>query len=190
MKKIDPSYLAIWFGVPLAAAVILMVLSFTVFKGDASTASIVFTVSAFVVLGALVGVPMILESKMKKSAKALEQGFQAKGFTYQYKFEASNAVYYIDQGGRMGVVYRFNPTELQFVDLNKVTNVHTNSGQFGAGTSRVSCEFQLDGKKVRINTLTVSRGTLSMKDKRVLEAISKADQIGVMLNTAKANAKA
>jgi len=65
-----------------------------------------------------------------------------------------------------------------------------NDGKFGMATSRVSCEFQLDGKKVRITTLQVSRGTLSMKDKRVLEAISKADRLCSLLNTAKANAKA
>ena len=90
----------------------------------------------------------------------------------------------------MGVVYRYNPTELQFVDLKQVTNVRVNDGKFGMGTSRVSCEFLLDGKKVRITTLQVSRGTLSMKDKRVLEAISKADQLCSLLNTDKANAKA
>ena len=37
-----------------------------------------------------------------------EPGFQAQGFHYQYKFEANNAVYCIDQGGRMGVVCRYN----------------------------------------------------------------------------------
>lgn len=138
----------------------------------------------------IVAIPMFLKSKMKKTAAALEPGFQAQGFSYQYKFEANNAVYYIDQGGRMGVVCRYNPTELQFVDLSKVTNVRVNDGKLGMGTSRVSCEFLLDGKKVRIITLQVSRDTLSMKDKRVLEAISKADQLCSMLNAAKTNAKA
>ena len=89
----------------------------------------------------------------------------------------------------MGVVWRENPTELQFVDLTKVTNVRTNDGKFGTSTARVSCEFLLEGKKVRITTLEVTRCRIAMKDKRVLEAISKADQLCAMLNTAKANAK-
>ena len=186
MKKINTSYLAIWAGIPVAIAVVIAVLAFALSLGKSQT---IFGIAVFAVIGIIVAIPMFLESKMKKSAKALEEDFPAQGFSYQYKFEAKNAVYYIDQGGRMGVVFRGNPTELQFVDLNKVTNVRVNDGKFGLGTSQVSCEFLLEGKKVRITTLKVTRGTLSMKDKRVLEAISKADQLCSMMNTAKANAK-
>ena len=185
MKKVNTSYLAVWAGIPAAVAAILLVLAFTVLMGNQTA----FVIAAIAAVGIIVAIPMFLESKMKKMAAALEKDFEAQGFSYQYKFEAKNAVYYIDQGGRMGVVYRYNPTELQFIDLSKVTNVRVNDGKFGMGTSRVSCEFLLDGKKVRITTLQVSRGTLSMKDKRVLEAISKADQLCGLLNTAKANAK-
>lgn len=185
MKKINTSYLAIWAGIPAVVAVILLVLGFTLFMGNKT----VFVILAFATIGIIVAIPMFLESKMKKMAAALEPEFKAQGFTYQYKFEANNAVYYIDQGGRMGVIYRYNPTELQFVDLKQVTNVRVNDGKFGRGTSRVCCEFLLDGKKVRITTLQVTRGTLAIKDKRVLEAISKADQLCSLLNTAKANAK-
>ena len=185
MKKVNPSYLAVWAGIPAAVAVILVVLAFTVLVGN----QIGVGIAGFAAVGIFVAIPMLLESRMKKAAVSLEKGFQAQGFSYQYKFEANNAVYYIDQGGRMGAVCRCTPTELQFVDLSKVTNVHVNDGKFGMGTSRVSCEFLLDGKKVRITTLQVTRGTLSMKDNRVLEAISKADQLCSMLNTARANAK-
>ena len=186
MKKINPSYLAVWAGIPAAIAAVIAVLACTLLLGKNQ---MVFAVAFIAVIGIIVAIPMFLESKMKKSATALEAGFQAQGFRYQYKFVTNNAVYYIDQGGRMGVIYKYNPTELQFVDLDKVSNVRVNDGKFGMGTSRVSCDFLLDGKKVRITTLQVNRGTLSMKDKRVLEAISKADQLCGMLNTAKANAK-
>ena len=186
MKKINISYLAIWAGIPAAAAVVVAVLAFALTLGTNQT---IFGIAIFVAIGIIVAIPMFLTSKMNKSATALETGFSSRGFSYQYKFTTGNAIYYIDQGGRMGVIYRLNPTELQFVDLNKVTHVHVNDGKFGAGTSMVSCEFLLDGKKVRITTLKVTRGTLSMKDKRVLEAISKADQLCAMINTAKANAE-
>ena len=185
MKKVNTSYLAVWAGIPAAVAAILAVLAFTVLMGNQTG----FVIAMLAAVGIVVAIPMFLESKMKKMAAALVSGFQAQGFTYQYKFEDNNAVYYIDQGGRMGVIYRYNPTELQLVDLSKVTNVRVNDGKFGRGTSRVSCEFLLDGKKVRITTLQVSRGTLSIKDKRVLEAVAKADQLCGLLNTAKTNAK-
>ena len=186
MKKVNASYLAIWAGIPALVAAVLVVLAFTVFLDNKTG----FVIAVIAAIGIFVAIPMFLESKMKKMAAALESGFKTQNFKYQYKFEANNAVYYIDQDGKMGVVYRYNPTELQFVDLNKVTGVRVNDGKFGLGTSRVSCEFLMDGKKVRITTLQVSRGSLSMKDQRVLEAISKADQLCAMLNTAKANAKA
>lgn len=187
MKKFNTSYLAKWVGIPVIAAVVVAILSFTVSLGKSQ---VIFGIGVFAVIGIIVAIPMILESKMKKNAALLEQEFSLQGFNYQYKFTANNAVYYIDQGGRMGVIYRGNPTELQFVDLDKVTGVRVDDGKFGLGTSRVCCEFKLEGKKVRIATLRVSRGSLSMKDKRVLEAISKADQLCSMINTAKANAKA
>lgn len=193
MKKVNVPYLIIWAGIPAVVAVVLFIVAFVVYgeyRDVGGVMSVGSAVVGFVALGIIVAIPMFLESKMKKAAKAMEPGFKGQGFTYQYKFEANNAVYYIDQGGRMGVVYRCNPKELQFVDLKKVSGVRTNDGKFGTSTNRVSCEFLLDGKKVRITTLEVTRGSIAMKDKRVLEAISKADQLCAMLNTAKANAKA
>lgn len=185
MKKYNISYLAVWVGIPILIAALIAVLAFVWCLGKSQ---VIFGIAVFAVIGIIVAIPMILESKMKKNAAALEENFPNRGFTYQYKFETNNAVYYIDQGGRMGVIFRCNPTELQFVDLNKVTGVQVNDGKIGLGTSRVSCDFLLDGRKIRITTLRVSRGTLSMKDKRVLEAISKADRLCSMLNTAKENA--
>ncbi|MCH5199080.1 MAG: hypothetical protein J1E34_09270 [Oscillospiraceae bacterium] len=187
MKKFNASYLLPRAGIPATIAVVIAILAFVLLP---KLNQVVSGIAFFVAIGIIVTIPMQLESKMKKIAAEKEKDFPSQGFAYQYKFQASNAVYYIDQGGKMGVIYCYNPTELQFVDLNNVTNVRVNDGKFGAGTSRVCCEFLLEGKKVRITTLKVSRGTLSMKDKRVLEAISKADQLCSMLNTAKANAKA
>ena len=185
MKKMNTSYLAVWVGIPIAAVAVLLVLAFTVFRGNQAGC----VIAGIAAVAVFVAIPMLLESKMKKMAASLEKDFEAQGFTYQYKFEANTAVYYIDQGGRMALVSCYNPTELQFVDLSKVTNVRVNNGKMGMATSRVSCEFLLDGKKVRITTLQVTRGTLSLKDARVLEAVSKAEQLCGMLNTARANAK-
>lgn len=87
-------------------AVVLAIVSYTAFLGRNKA---LFAAAGFIVVAIIVGIPMLLESRMKKAAAALESGFQAQGFTYQYKFESNNAVYYIDQGGRMGVVFRGIP---------------------------------------------------------------------------------
>ena len=88
MKKVNTSYLAVWAGIPAAIAVILAVLAFTVFMGNRTA----FGIAVFAAFGILVAIPMFLESRMKKMAAALESGFQAQGFTYQYKFQANNAI--------------------------------------------------------------------------------------------------
>ena len=186
MKKYDTAYMAKWAGIPAVAALVIIVVA-TLCAGKGQ---LIPGIAVFVGIALFVTIPMVLESKMKKIAAELEKDFRTQGFNYQYKFSANNAIYYIDQGGKMGVIYSGNPNELQFVDLSQVTNIHVNDGKFGMGTSRVCCEFLLEGKKVRIVTLKVNRGTLSMKDKRVLEAISKADQLCHMISTAKMNSRA
>ena len=77
MKKVNTSYLAVWAGIPAAAAAILLVLAFTVLMGNQTA----FVIAAIAAVGIIVAIPMFLESKMKKMAAALEQGFQARGFT-------------------------------------------------------------------------------------------------------------
>ena len=71
-----------------------------------------------------------------------------------------------------------------------MTDVRVDDGKSGMGTSRVSFTFLPEGKRIRINTLTVSRGALSMKDSRVVEAIAKAGVLRDMINTANAKANA
>ena len=67
-----------------------------------------------------------------------------------------------------------------------ITDIRTNTGQQLRGTALVSCQFRLDGKKVKIYTLRVSGGQLSMKHPRVMEAIAKADQLGEALRAVQA----
>lgn len=77
----------------------------------------------------------------------------------------------------MGMVWKHNPFRLQMIDPAKITDIRTNDGQILRGTEVVSCQFLLDGKKVRIYTLRVSGGQLAMKHPRVMEAVSKADKL-------------
>lgn len=180
MKKINLAYTAVWYGGPLAAAAALVAFGFLL---DQLPLAIVGFV---VVVAALAAVPGILRKRMEKSALALEKEFETKGFCYQQKFSSNSGIFYIDStGGRLGVVWKYNPTELYLADLSKITDIHTNDGRQLNGTSLVSCQFKLDGKKFKIYTLRVSNGQLSMKSAEVLEAISKADILCELLKTAK-----
>ena len=100
MKKANFSYLAVWAGIPAVVAAVLVILAFTVFMDNKG----IFVGAVFVAVGTVVAIPMLLESRMKKLAKEMEADFKSQGFTYQYKFEANNAVYYVDQGGKMGAI--------------------------------------------------------------------------------------
>lgn len=104
-----------------------------------------------------------------------------------YKFTSHNCVLYLDtEGGHIGVVWKNNPSRLQMADPAQITDIRTNNGQQLRGTSLVSCQFRLDGKKVKIYTLRISGGQLSMKHTRVMEAIAKADQLGETLRAVQA----
>lgn len=182
MKKTNTTYVAIWYGGALLAAIAL----FTIGK-FAKLPLLLLAAPVFFVV-ALVLLPGILKTKMEKKALALEKYFPETGFSYQHKFTSNSGVFYIDQGGRLGIVWKHNPTELQFADLSKVTKIFTNNGKQINGTSLVCCQFILEGKNHKIYTLRVSNGQLSMKDPRVLEAISKADALCEMLGAARQNA--
>lgn len=184
MKKSNFGYVAMWYGGGVALAALLIVLGFVLSQVAFMTAGLLLMVCTPIF------VPGILRKRMEKNALALESSFPQNGFTYQHKFTSNSGVFYIDQGGRLGVVWRDNPTELQFMDLSKVTEVRTNNGQQLGGTALVSCQFKLDGKKMKIYTLRVSNGQLSMKDPRVIEAIQKAENLGAILKGAVNSAKA
>lgn len=182
MKKIDFIYSAKWYFVfALLAAVVLA--TGLIIGGDMPT---YFIVSALVILALMFyTVPIIKNKAMSKKAIELEKGFQN-----NFKFTSSRAVFYIDTNGRLGVLWRGNPSQIQLANPSKITNIRTNDGKVMLGTSRVSCQFNLDEKPYRINTLLVARGQLSMTSPQVLEAIAKADKIGEMLNAAKSAAYA
>lgn len=182
MKKINFMYAAMWYFVFIAVAV-LIVLVGIILQNDTTT---YFIAGAVFILGAMFyAVPEIKKGAMKKKATALEQGFK-----YDYKFTTTNAVFYIDASGKLGVLWRGNPSHIQLANLAELSDVRTNDGKKLLGTSRVSCQFNLAGSPFRINTLLVSRGQLPMNSPQVVEAISKADKLCEMLNTAKSAALA
>lgn len=66
-----------------------------------------------------------------------------------------------------------------------MTDIRTHDGKQLRGTSLVSRQFNLDGKRIKIYTFRISNGQPAMNDPRVPEAISKADRIGEILAAAK-----
>lgn len=168
MKKMNLLYVLICYGLPIALIVVLFVVSLNVQWEP------IFMLALVLLIATPIFVPELLKKRMEKSAAAMEQEFP----NINYKFTAHNCVAYLDtEGGHMGMVWKHNPFRLQMIDPAKITDIRTNDGQIFRGTEVVSCQFLLDGKKVKIYTLLVSGGQLAMKHPRVLEAISKADKL-------------
>lgn len=182
MKKVNGTYFAKWYGGIFCLLLIIIALAMVLEN--------IILIYTFVLgfIGALIFLPGMMKKKMEKSALAIEKEFPQKGFFYQYKFTAHNGIFYIDVNGRLGVVWKHNPSELYLADLSTLTDIHVHDGKQLRGTSLVSCQFKLGEKKYKIYTLRVSNGQLSMKAPEVLEAISKADKICEMLKTAKQSA--
>ncbi len=197
MKKTNSSYLVKMYLVPIAAAVALMVGGIVLGRvlhlraealGDAeSDFSNVSLAVSLVGMFSLIAIPIIIPgiTKKKLEKRGAELG---KDFSCNYKFTAHNAIFYIDaDGGRLGVLWRGNPSEIQLADLRGLTDVRTNDGKKLGGTSLVRCQFKLDGKGYSIHTFRSNR-QWSMKSSEVLEGISKADKLCEMLSAAKAKA--
>lgn len=171
MKKTNIPYTVGSYGVAIIAVIALLILNLAT---DDNIYLIISTVGIIVIL---ITVPILIDKNLDKKSAEL-----SKNFPYQMSFKTKNGIFYFNPtDGRVAVVWKYNPFELQEIDVSKVTDVRTHDGKQLRGTSLVSCQFKLNGKKIKIYTLRVSNGQLSMKDPRVLEAISKADQIGEML---------
>ncbi len=174
MKK-----LLVWYGIPALISLALIIGGIEIRE----------PIICLIGLAFLVLIPFMishyLRKRMEKRALELEKKFSLKGFSYQYKFISHSGIFYIDANGRMGVVRKYNPSELELIDLTKITDIRTNDGKMLGGTSLVSCSFKLEGKTQKIYTLRVSNAQLSMKSHEVLEAISKADALCESLEKAR-----
>lgn len=182
MKKTDPFYVLAWYIPPIL--LILALFLFLVYV-DMSERVVDLLILLFVLLlvGVPFAVPILMKKRMEKRAAVLERSFP----NIAHKFTAHNCVLYLDtEGGNIGVVWKNNPSQLQRVDPARITDIRTDNGQQLRGTALVSCQFRLDGKKVKIYTLRVSGGQLAMKHPQVMEAIAKADQLGEALRAVQA----
>ena len=182
MKKTNLLYVLAWYVPP-----ILLVPALFMFSVHADVSDRVLDVLALLLVLLIISIPLCvpiwMKKRMEKRAAVLERDFP----NINYKFTSHNCVLYLDtEGGHIGVVWTNNPAQLQMVDPAQITDIRTNDGQQLRGTALVSCQFRLDGKKVKIYTLRLSGGQLAMKHPRVMEAIAKADQLGETLRAVQA----
>lgn len=191
MKKVNVWYVTKWILSLFVIGLILIILGFNLYKYEfvGDTFSMIIIFAGIFAWAAIAFLPRIMENWMGKRALELEKEFYKNKFDYQYKFSSHNGIFYISDGGRLGIIWKCNPFELQFADSSKITNIHVDNGQILFGTSLVSCQFKVEGKKIKIYTLRVRRGgQLSMKDSRVKEAIDKATDLCVMVKKCQQNA--
>ena len=180
MKKTNPLYVLSWYVPPI---LLIPALFMFLVRVDASERilDLLCLLLVLLIVAIPLCVPILMKKRMEKRAAVLEKDFP----NINYKFTSHNCVFYLDtEGGH--VVWKNNPSCLQMVDPAQITDIRTNNGQQLRGTSLVSCQFRLDGKKVKIYTLRISGGQLSMKHPRVMEAIAKADQLGETLRAVQA----
>lgn len=182
MKKTNLLYVLAWYVPPI---LLIPALFMFLVRVDASerVLDLLCLLIVLLIVAIPLCVPILMKKRMEKQAAVLEKDFP----NINYKFTSHNCVLYLDtEGGHVGVVWKNNPSRLQMVDPAQITDIRTNNGQQLRGTALVSCQFRLDGKKVKIYTLRVSGGQLSMKHPRVMEAIAKADQLGESLRAVQA----
>lgn len=182
MKKTNMLYVLAWYVPPI---LLIPALFMFLVRVDASerVLDLLTLLLVLLIVAIPLCVPILMKKRMEKQAAVLEKDFP----NINYKFTSHNCVFYLDtEGGHIGVVWKNNPSRLQMADPAQITDIRTNNGQQLRGTSQVSCQFRLDGKKVKIYTLRVSGGQLSMKHPRVMEAIAKADQLGETMRAVQA----
>ena len=144
MKKTNPLYVLAWYVPPI---LLISALFMFLVRVDASERFLDFLTLLLVLLIVAIPicVPILMKKRMEKRAAVLEKDFP----NINYKFTSHNCVLYLDtEGGHVGVVWKNNPSRLQMADPAQITDIRTNNGQQLRGTSLVSCQFRLDGKKV------------------------------------------
>lgn len=122
--------------------------------------------------------------------KRMQAQMKADGFQYTSCFTSYNAVVAIDvKEGKLAVVGRYNPFQVQYLDASRITSAEVKDGRgVTGGTSLVSFVFCVDGMKFKIPTFSSNR-CYNMKSNEVIRGIEKAEKQVELLLAAKANAR-
>ena len=186
VKKTNAVYLLLTILVPLVFIGVMGYIGATFFRDGGAGAVVCFmcpTVAA--VAWWILGPTTIWNQKKKKMMKDLD----AQGFSRNQTFYGGNQTVVVDvRHGKVALLFFWNPFEMFVLPAERITKAWAEDGAGGAGflrgTSRVSFLFLIDSIKVRVNTFT-SNQRWRMDDPKILEAVSKADMMVQVLETAK-----
>ena len=187
VQKVNVAYMLGYVFIPLAAAALGVWIGWRFFLPDSVKGMAVCfgAVPAAAILWWVFAGKIIYKQGGKKMLRQLDEA----GIDRRQIFYSDGCVVSVDmEQGKLGLVFFWNPLDVQVVPAGRVTKAWTDDGAFGAGftrgTSRVSFLFLVDGIKIRVNTFT-SNQRWKMNDPRVLEGISKADRWVEVLDCAR-----
>ena len=186
VKKTNAVYLLLTILVPIVFIAVMGFIGAAFFRdGGAGAVICLLCPSVAVVAWWILGPTAIWNQKKKKMMKDLD----AQGFYRNQTFYGGNQTVVVDvQHGRVALLFFWNPFELFVLPAGRITKAWAEDGAGGAGfmrgTNRVGFLFLIDNVKVRVNTFT-SNQRWKMDDPKILEAISKADMMVQILETAK-----
>ena len=176
VKKINYAYLLGYILIPLAVAALSLFIGWMSFQsGEFKTAACTATVPLLAILWWAFAARRIYRLGEKRMVRRLDE----MGIDCRQIFYSDSCAVSIDmERGRLGLLFFWNPFQVQVVSVGLVTKAWTDDGARGfgflRGSSRVSFLFMLDGVKIRVNTF-VSNRKWKMTDDKILEGISKAD---------------
>ena len=177
VQKVNFAYLLGYIFIPLAVAALSVFIGWQFFRGGGTGAVVCFAaIPAAAVLWWIFAGNIIYKLGKKKMLRQLDEA----GIDRRQIFYSDGCVVSADmEQGKLGLIFFWNPFNVQVAPAGRVAKAWADDGAFGAGftrgTSRVSFLFLLDGIKIRVNTFTSNR-RWKMNDRRVLEGISKADR--------------
>ena len=186
VQKVNAAYVLGYIFIPPAVLVGSILVGWQFFRDSITGAVVCFAAIPLAVVCAWIFTARIVYHFEKK--KMLRQLDEA-GIDRRQIFYGDKCVVSVDmEQGKLGLIFFWNPFEVQVIPAERITKAWADDGAFGAGftrgTSRVSFLFLLDGIKIRVNTFT-SNHRWKMNDRRVLEGISKADRWVEVLNYAR-----
>lgn len=190
IKRFNPLYAVGFIVIPIAVMLILTTISVTLIKNPGVGNIVSILGAAFVVLWFSVLGRVFYKSRVKQFEKELDD----MGFKRNQTFNGKGETVIVDvAGGKVAVIFYWNPFKKYIVSASKVEKAWVDDGRTGSGmfegSQRVRFCLILDGVRFNVNTF-ISNTRYKMTDNYILDGISKADLMVEVLKEAKANATA
>lgn len=188
IKRVNPLFALGYIGIPIAAFLILSTIAVSLIKNPGVGNIVTILAAALVVLWFSVLGGKFYKSKVKQFEAELDD----MGFKRNQTFNGKGETVIVDiAGGKVAVIFFWNPLKKYIVSASKVEKAWVDDGRSGSGimegSQRVRFCFILDGVRINVNTF-ISNTRYKMTDNYILDGISKADLMVEVLNDAKANA--